>query len=118
MASSTELKEWLAAAREEELVRRTAHWMSEAAKSAGDAYREDPGLTDLPVIDALVAAAVESVALRRGEESPRWTSDPARFLDRFWYPGPRSLFPWALAHAPAPFQIRGVLIEADSLVSV
>jgi hypothetical protein len=118
MASSTELKEWLAAARTEELVRRTAHWMSEASKGSGDSYREDPGLTGRPVIDALVAAAVEAVALQRRQDSPKWTSDPARFLDHFWYPGPRSLFPWALAHAPAPFQIRGVLIEADSLASV
>lgn len=118
MASSTELKEWLVAARDEELVRRTAHWMSEARKAPGESYRVDPGLTGLPVIDALVAAAVEVVALQRGEKSPKWASDPARFLDHFWYPGPRSLFPWALAHAPAPFQIRGVLIEADSLVSV
>jgi hypothetical protein len=89
-----------------------------AAKAPGESYREDPGLTGLPVIDALVASAVESVALQRREESPKWTSDPARFFDHFWYPGPRALFPWALAHAPAPFQIRGVLIEADSLVSV
>jgi hypothetical protein len=81
MASSTELKERLAAAREEELVRRTAHWMSEAGKDAGDAFRDDPGLTYLPLIDASVAAAVESIALNRGEEAPQWTSDPARFLD-------------------------------------
>ncbi|MGB7982314.1 MAG: hypothetical protein WCF36_16150 [Candidatus Nanopelagicales bacterium] len=118
MASSTELKDWLAAARDEELVRRTAHWMSEALTDTGPTYREDPGLIGLPIIDALVASAVETVALRRGEQSPRWTSDPARFLDHFWYPGPRSLFPWALAHAPAPFKLRGVLIEADSLASV
>lgn len=118
MASSSELKEWLADAREEELVRRTAHWMSRATQDPTDSYSEDPGLSGSPVVDALVAAAVEAVALLRGARSPKWTSDPARFLDHFWYPGPRSLMPWALAHAPAPFQIRGVLIEADSLVSV
>ncbi|MGB7982310.1 MAG: hypothetical protein WCF36_16130 [Candidatus Nanopelagicales bacterium] len=28
------------------------------------------------------------------------------------------MFPWALVHAPAPFRIRGVLIEADSLAMV
>ncbi len=118
MASSTELRDWLAAARKEELVRRTAHWMSEAVTDPGQGYREDPGLTGQPIIDALVAAAVETVALRRGAEPPSWACAPDRFLDHFWYPGPRSLFPWALAHAPAPFKLRGVLIEADSLASV
>ena len=53
MASSTELRDWLAAARKEELVRRTAHWMSEAVTDPGQGYREDPGLTGQPITDAL-----------------------------------------------------------------
>jgi hypothetical protein len=75
-------------------------------------------LTGSAVVDALVAAATEAAALRAGQRSPAWTSDPQRFLGHFWYPGPPSLFAWVLAHAPAPFKIRGVLIEADSLASV
>lgn len=42
-ASSIEFREWLAAAREEELVRRTAHWMSEAAIAPGESHREHRG---------------------------------------------------------------------------
>lgn len=100
------------------MVRRTAHWLCEVRTLKCSPDLADPGLTGSHVVDALVAAAAESAALRAGQTSPSWTSEPPRFLDHFWYPGPRSLFAWALAHSPAPFKIRGVLIEADSLVSV
>ena len=99
-------------------MRRTAHWLYEIGNLRHPPQFDDPGLTGVPVVDALVAAAAESAALRAGQRSPAWTSQPQRFLDHFWYPGPPSLFAWALAHAPAPFKIRGVLIEADSLESV
>jgi hypothetical protein len=118
VATSTELRDWLVAAQTQELVRRTAHWMDEAIKDPDMGYRDDPGLAGDAVLDAIVAAAVEAVALKRGEDSPKWTSRPERFLNHFWYPGPPSLFAWALAHSPGPFQIRGILIEADSLASV
>jgi hypothetical protein len=116
--SSSDLSAWLLDAAEQDLVRRTAHWLHEVDYASTTPDLTDPGVTGSPVVDALVAAASETVALRIGQDSPAWTSDPARFLDHFWYPGPPSLFAWALAHAPAPFQIRGVLIEADSLASV
>ncbi|MGB7982308.1 MAG: hypothetical protein WCF36_16120 [Candidatus Nanopelagicales bacterium] len=67
--------------------------MSEAVTDPGQDYRQDPGRTGLPIIDALVAAAVETVALRRGTNSPKWTSDPTRVLDHFRYPGPENLVP-------------------------
>lgn len=118
MPSATDLAAWLRDAQPEQLVRRTAHWLYEAEGPGLRVDLSDPGLTGDAVVDALVAAAAETVALRRGDASPRWTSERERFLDHFWYPGPPSLFAWALAHSPAPFHIRGILIEADSLASV
>ena len=118
MPTAAELSAWLLQAREHELVRRTAHWLYEVQKLEDQAELTDPGLTGSSIVDALVAAAAETAALRAGQRSPEWTSDPARFLDHFWYPGPDSLFAWALAHTPSPFKIRGVLIEADPLASV
>ncbi len=118
MPSTADLARWLLDAESGQVVRRTAHWMYEVRKSPAAGDLDDPGLTGDAVVDALVAAAAESIALHRGEPSPTWTSGPGRFLDRFWYPGRDSLFAWALAHAPAPFSIRGILIEADSLASV
>lgn len=118
MASSGDLAAWLASAPPEDLVRRTAHWMDEAVKDRDRSYRDDPGSTGVDVVDALVAAAVELVALRRGDDSPKWIQQSERFLDHFWYPGSPSLFAWALAHSPGPFRLRGLLVEADSLVSV
>ena len=118
MTTAAELAQWLREAPEDQLVRRTAHWLYEVGHLDSPPNFPDPGLTGVPIVDALVAAACATAALRAGQESPAWTSDPRRFLDHFWYPGPPSLFPWALAHAPAPFQIRGVLIEADSLASI
>lgn len=118
MPTAADLASWLLEAREQELVRRTAHWLYEVRHLTDQGELADPGLTGTAVVDALVAAAAETAALRTGRRSPGWTSDPERFLDHFWYPGPDSLFAWALAHTPSPFKIRGVLIEADSLASV
>ena len=47
-----------------------------------------------------------------------WTQDPARILPSFWHPGSDRFFAYSLAHAPAEFAARGILIEQDSLVSV
>lgn len=48
---------------------------------------------------------------------PAWTIGPARMSEVFWHPGPPALFPNALVHAPGELAVRGVFIEADSLVS-
>lgn len=96
-----------------EYVRFVAHWMSEAT-DLGDA----PTLTDIPVTNALVAAAAAHVAFTRDGQVPVWTEEPGRSLPTLWYPGPDALFPNALVHSPLLFRLHGVLIEADSLVSV
>lgn len=75
----------------------------------------EPPLDGRPHIDALVAAAVEYAADRRGDDHPAWTVDPRRESPVFWHPGTPSLLPNALVHAPAVFSVRGLLIEEDSL---
>ncbi len=70
------------------------------------------------MVDALVAAATAEVARRRGAEPPIWTMGSERILSTFWHPSGPSFFGWSLAHAPAEFRARGVIVEADSLVSV
>lgn len=94
-------------------VRLTAHWMTRAS-ALGTAPRPSGN----PVVDALVAAAAAEVARRRGTEPPRWSTKPDRVLKTFWHPSGPRFFGWSLAHAPAEFRARGVLVEADSLVSV
>lgn len=94
-------------------VRLTAHWMTRA--TALDAA---PELSGSAVIDALVAAAAAEVARRRRVEPPDWTGEPCRILQTFWHPSGQRFFGWSLAHAPAEFRARGVIVEADSLVSV
>lgn len=70
------------------------------------------------VVDALVAAAVAHLARSQGEEPPAWTRAHDRLLDAFWHPGGDRFFAYSLAHAPAEFAARGVIVERDSLVSV
>jgi hypothetical protein len=94
-------------------VRLTAHWLTHGLV-ADDA----PSLSGTPVIDALVAAAVAEKARRDGVTPPAWTNTPERYLETLWNPSGPRFFAWSLAHAPAEFRARGVLIEADSLVSV
>ncbi len=94
-------------------VRLTAHWMTRAT-----ALEAAPELSGSPVVDALVAAATAEVARRRGAAPPAWTTEPCRVLQTFWHPSGPRFFGWSLAHAPAEFRARGVIVEADSLVSV
>ena len=96
-----------------EYVRFVAQWMDQAtdldqaARITGDA-----------VVDALTAAAAAQVAFTRAGLVPAWTEEPGRSLSTLWYPGPDALFPNALVHSPLLFTLHGVLVEAQSLVSV
>lgn len=96
-----------------EYVRFVADWLTRP-----DHLDEAPTLTGTPVIDALVAAAAAHAAFTADLPVPTWTSEPTRTLPSLWYPGPDALFPHALVNSPLSFLLRGVLIEADSLVSV
>ncbi len=96
-----------------EYVRFTADWLARA-----EHVDQAPALSGEPVLDALVAAAAGHVSFVATGRTPSWTEEPARSLPGFWYPGPDSLFPNALVHSPLVFRLHGILIEADSLVSV
>lgn len=94
-------------------MRVVADWLAHGSVTA-----DAPMLTGNRLCDALVAAAVAHLARTGGQPAPRWTNEPARRLDALWHPGPDAFFAWALAHAPAEFAARGLLIERDSLASV
>jgi hypothetical protein len=103
----------LAAAEELEYVRIVADWLLH-----GSVGSEPPASTGDRVVDALAAAAVAQLARTRGQEVPTWTRAPDRILDFFWHPGSDRFFALALAHAPAEFAVRGLFIDAESLVSI
>jgi hypothetical protein len=103
----------LAAAPEESYVRVVADWLAH-----GEVAAAGPALTGRPVVDALVAAGTAHLARLNQTEAPAWTQEPARILPSFWHPGSDRFFAYSLAHAPAEFAARGILVEQDSLVSV
>lgn len=77
---------------------------------------ERPEPTRNPRADALLAAVAEYAAGLHEIACPQWTSEPGRFLDRFWFvstePGFRAI---ALAQAPVALKRRGILWPARSL---
>lgn len=113
MAAPQELADTLVALTTPEYVRFVAGWMLHATD-----LDLAPELTGVPVVDALVAAAAVHLTGELGSPLPRWTNEPDRFMDSFWYLGPDALHPNALVHSPLAFLLHGVLVEADSLVSV
>lgn len=79
----------------------------------------EPLTTGDPRWDAVVAGVAEWVADKRGSQpAPSWVDAPDRFLDR-WFHVERTGFgrAGALAHAPAAFRRRGVLVDPLGLVS-
>ena len=66
--------------------------------------------------DAYLGALAEHLAAVHGLTRPRWSLEPERFLDSFWFvsdvPGFRAI---AIAQAPASFRRRGVFIPEHSL---
>ncbi len=108
-----ELADALAEEPESMYVRLAARWLTH-----GDPASPAPALTRNRVADALVAATVALKAQRESVPTPAWTNEPERQLDRLWHPSPPQLFGWSLAHAPAELKARGIIVEADSLVSV
>lgn len=111
--AAQELADALASEPETMYVRLAAHWLTH-----GDPTGPAPTLTGIRVADALVAATVALRAQRVGLPVPAWTNEPQRALERIWHPGPPQLFGYSLAHAPAELKARGIVVEADSLVSV
>lgn len=89
--ASTVLRDRLRAAPETLYVAVAGHWMAQAQAGASLDYLDDPGLTGDPLIDALVAASAERVALLRGDPPPDWLSGPNRGLTTTWHPGPAGM---------------------------
>lgn len=108
----------LADASDGEIVRLIADWMHRAQRDVDLDLEVEPTLDGRRHLDALIAAAAAHVARGLGRPTPTWTIGPDRRTDVYWYPGPPSLFPNALVHAPGEFAVRGVLVEAASLVCV
>ena len=108
----------LAVADDPQLVRLVADWMDRALRASDLDLDVEPSLDGRRYVDALIAAAAAQVARRLGRPTPEWTVGPQRRTDAYWHPGPPSLFPNALVHAPGEFAVRGVLVESDSLVCV
>ena len=111
--TAADLVTTLAASPEESYVRVMADWLAH-----GEVASAGPALTGRPVVDALVAAGTAHLARLNETEAPPWTQEPARILPSFWHPGSDRFFAYSLAHAPAEFAARGILVEQDSLVSV
>lgn len=66
--------------------------------------------------DALLAAAAEYTAGLSEIACPKWTAEPERFLDRFWFVSPEPGFrAIAIAQTPAALKRRGILWPARSL---
>jgi hypothetical protein len=85
-------------------------------RSRAGAISERPQPTGDARYDAYLGALAEHLAVAHGLERPAWSTEPARFLDRFWFvsevPGFRAV---AIAQAPAAFRRRGVFIPERSL---
>lgn len=111
--TAADLVATLAASPEESYVRVVADWLAH-----GEVTSSGPELTGHPVVDALAAAGTAHLARLNRTEAPAWTTDPARVLSSFWHPGSDRFFAYSLAHAPAEFAARGIIVERDSLVSV
>lgn len=111
--TAADLAATLAASPEESYVRVVADWLAHA-----QVVPAAPALTGQPVVDALVAAGTAHLARLNETEAPGWTQEPSRVLPSFWHPGSDRFFAYSLAHAPAEFAARGIIVEQDSLVSV
>lgn len=90
--------------------------LREGGLSREEAIVERPEPTGDVRFDAYLGALAEHLAIAHGLERPRWSVEPGRFLDRFWFvsevPGFRAI---AIAQAPAAFRRRGVFLPERSL---
>jgi hypothetical protein len=82
-----------------------------------EAFFVEPSTTGDPRWDALLAGAVEDLALRQDFSPPVWTRGHA--LRQFWFVGSMpSLAAYSFARSPMSLQIRGVMIDPAELESV
>ncbi|MEO5632653.1 hypothetical protein [Gaiella sp.] len=104
----------------EELLPAAREFLDQAGRASAHelaamiAERPDP--TGNARADALLAGVAEYTAGLQQIACPRWTSEPERLLDRFWFvstePGFRAI---ALAQTPVALKRRGILWSARSM---
>jgi hypothetical protein len=85
-------------------------------RSRTEAIADRPESTGDVRYDAYLGALAEHLATAHGLRRPGWSTEPGRFLDRFWFvsevPGFRAV---SIAQAPAAFRRRGVFVPERSL---
>jgi len=85
-------------------------------RSRSEAIADRPELSGDARYDAYLGALAEHLAAAHGLRRPGWSTEPGRFLDRFWFvsevPGFRAV---SIAQAPAAFRRRGVFVPERSL---
>lgn len=80
------------------------------------AIDDEPAMLHDARLDAYLGGLAEHLSAGHDLTRPGWTSHPARFLDRFWFPGDvRGFRAMAIAESPAAFRRRGIFIAAASL---
>jgi hypothetical protein len=80
------------------------------------AIAEQPELMGDTRQDAYLGALAEHLAVAHDLARPRWSVEPERFLDRFWFVSDvRGFRAVSIAQAPAAFRRRGVFVPERSL---
>lgn len=96
-------------------------FLDEFALASDDRWREQaiaerPERTGGARHDAYLGALAEHLAAVHGLIRPAWSTEPDRFLDRFWFVsdtlGFRAI---SIAQAPAAFRRRGIFVPERSL---
>jgi transcriptional regulator with XRE-family HTH domain len=91
-----------------------AHLTSVADKAA---FYAEPSTTGDPRWDAMLAGAVDDLAVRAGVPAPAWTRGKA--LRGFWFVTDEpALRAYVFAHSPMALQVRGVMVDPADLEAV
>lgn len=81
--------------------------------------RDRPVDLEDPRLNAFLGALAEHFSAVYGLDRPAWTTEPARFLEHYWFVSAYVGFTsWALVESPAAFRRRGVMITAGHLQRV
>jgi len=94
-------------------------WLDAPAGQRAELVADEPKHLD-PQWDAFLAAYADHLCWHDGLPSPSWVFDRDRYLNAFWYPATSSptLRVEAVVHAPAAFEVRGVLMSDRELLVV
>ena len=102
-------------------IRYVRQFLADAARagSPADLIATTPRPTGDNRWDALLAGIVEDFAFHHHLAVPRWTLEPSRFLDTWWFVSSiPDLHPTAMVETPPAVANRGVFIRRASLINV